>query len=125
MEKMKVEHEAHIAEMEAEHKARIAELKTKTPGMPPVECKARVVELKCCAVTIDTHLVEIQKLLNGATHTWMTMEEIDGLIEVYISLKKNQQKFDELTTTTKDLSTLEHMLKMKESTKLQIELQNL
>ena len=53
------------------------------------------------------------------------MEEVDGLIKVGTSLQKKQQKFDELTTTMKDLSVLEHMLKMKESTMLQTKLQNL
>ena len=53
------------------------------------------------------------------------MEEIDGLVKVCTSLQKNHEKFDELIASTKDLSTLEHMMKMKESTKLQTELQKL
>ena len=55
----------------------------------------------------------------------MIMEEIDGLVKVCTSLQKNHEKFDELIASTKDLSTLEHMMKMKESTKLQTELQKL
>lgn len=90
MERMKVEHKSRIAKMEVEHKARIAELETKEPGTPPVENEARAVELQACAPTIDSHLVEMKQLLNEEMHMWMTMEEIDALIEVRASLQKNQ-----------------------------------
>ena len=122
MEKMKVEHEARIAEMEVEHKAHITELEIKTPGAPPLERKSQVAELQGCATMIDNCLVETYKMLDEAVHTWTTMEEMDSLVEVHFSLQQNQQKFDELVATTKDLSMLEHMMKMKESTKLQTEL---
>ena len=93
--------------------------------MPPIEFEARVAQLKGCAMTIDTRLVEMQKFLNEAMHMWTTMEEVDGLIEFRALLQKNQQEFDELTTTMKDLTPLEHMFKMKERTKLQTELHKL
>ena len=122
IENMKAKHEAHIKEIEAEHKARIVDLETKAPGTPTEERKAWAANLKACVATIDTFPIETQKLLDEATQMWTTMEEIHDLIEVRISLQKNQQKFNELTVTMKDLSMLEHMLKMKESTKLQSEL---
>lgn len=122
---MKTKHEARMVEIEVEHKAHITELETKGLGTPPTECEARAVELNGCVTTIDTRLVETQNFLDEAMHTQMIMEEIDGLVEVRASLQKNQQKFDELIATTKDLSALEHIIKMKESTKLQVEMQKL
>lgn len=117
--------EETIEKMEVEHKARIAKLKARAPGTPLVEREAQVAYLKGCAATIETHSAETSKLLDEATETWTTMEEIDGLIKVCASLQKNQKELDELTVTMKDLILLEHMLKMKESTKLQTELQKL
>lgn len=77
---MEAENKAHITEIEVEHKACITELETRASGMPPVMCNARVAEMKGCATTIDTRLVETQKLLDEATHTWTTMDEVHGLI---------------------------------------------
>lgn len=75
---MKAKNEVHITEIELEHKVFIVDLETRAPRMPPIEHEARVAELKGCSVTIDSHLVEAQKLLDKAMHTWTTMEEIDG-----------------------------------------------
>ena len=83
---MKVEHKAHIVEIEVEHKACIVELETIVPGSPPVEHKDWATKLKGCAMTIDTHLVEMQKLLDETIQTWTNKEEIDGLIKVLTSL---------------------------------------
>ena len=68
--------------MDVEHKACIVELEARAPRTCPIERKAQVAKLKGCVTTIDTHLVETQKLLNEATHMWRTMEEIDCLIKV-------------------------------------------
>lgn len=125
IEKMKAEHEACIEEIEVECKDRIVDLDTKAPRMPPMEHEAQVVKLEGCGETIDSRLVEMQELLNEATHTWTTMEEIDGLVEVHTLLQKNQQKFDELIVTRKDFFALECMMEMKESTKLQTKMQKL
>ena len=81
--------EQTIEKIEAEYKARIVELKARALGMPPAEHEAQVAELKGCAMTIDTRLVETPNLLDEAMQTWMTMDEIDGLIKVHASLKKN------------------------------------
>lgn len=64
-------------------------------------------------------------MLDEATQTWTTMEDIDGLKEVHTTLQKNQQELDELTMTMKYLIPLQCMLKMRESNKLQIVLQKL
>ena len=74
---------------------------------------------------IEIHLAETHKLLDEATNTWKTMEDIDGLIEVREALQRNQKELDELTTTMKDLTPLQRMLQMGESKKLQTELQQL
>ena len=48
--------------------------------MPSLEHEARVAELKACATTIDSRLVETQKFLDEAMDTWEMMEEVDSLI---------------------------------------------
>ena len=73
--------EETIEKMDVEHKARIAELEARVPGMPPKEHKSWVAELQDYATTIETRLAETQKLLDEATETWTTMEDIAGLIE--------------------------------------------
>ena len=57
-------------------------------------------------MTIETRLVETQKLLDKATETWTTMEDIDGLNEVHEALQKNRNELDELTVTMKYLIPL-------------------
>ena len=61
-------------------------------------------------------------MLDEATETWPTMEDIDGLNEVCEPLQKNHNKLDELTVVMKDLIPLQCMLKMRESNKLQTKL---
>ena len=57
-------------------------------------------------------------MLNEASHTWTTMEDINGLVEVREALQKTQRELDALTGTMKDLLPIERMLKMGETTKL-------
>ena len=93
--------------------------------MPPKEHEARVAELQGYATKIMLRLAETQKLLDEATTTWTTMEDIDDLVEVRATLHKNQKELDEVTATKKDLVPLQHMLKMGESKRLQTKLQQL
>lgn len=58
-------------------------------------------------------------MLNDASQAWTNMEDIDGLIEVREALQKTQRELDALTDTMKDLLSIERMLKMGETTKLQ------
>ena len=82
--------------MDAEHKARIVELEAKELEMPLEEREARVIELQGYANTIVLHQAETQKLLDDATTTWTTMEDVDDLVEVRAVLQKNQKELDEV-----------------------------
>lgn len=53
------------------------------------------------------------------------MEDIDGLVEVRTTLQKMQCKVDALTDRMKDLLPIERMLKMGQTTKLQVKMQKL
>ena len=68
--------------MDAEHKPHNAKMEARTPRMPPEVREAQVEELKGCAEIVETRVTEAQQLLNEASHTWTTMEDIDGLVEV-------------------------------------------
>lgn len=74
--------EETIEKMDVEHKARIAKLQDKELGTPPTEHEARVFALQGYATMIALRLAEMRKLLNEATTTWTTMEDIDDLVEV-------------------------------------------
>ena len=110
--------EETIENMDAQHKARITELEARALGTPHEEHEARVLEMRNCATTIETRLVETHKLLDEATETWTTMDGIDGLNEVHGALHKNQIELNALTMIMKDLISLQRMLKMRESNKL-------
>lgn len=107
-----------IEKMDVEHKARIAELEAKETETPPKEHEARVTELQGYATMIVLRIAETKKLLDDATTTWTTMEDIDDLVEVRVALQKNKKELDEVTTTMKDLVLLQRMLKMGESKRL-------
>ena len=83
--------EETIEKMDVEHKACTAKLEEKEPGTPPEEREAKVVELQGYATTISLRLAETQKLLDDATTTWTTMDDIDDLVEVHITLQKSQK----------------------------------
>lgn len=74
---------------------------------------------------ITLRLAETQKLMDDATTTWITMEDIDYLVEVRATLQKNQKELDEVMATMKDLVPQQRMLKMGESKRLQTKLQQL
>ena len=103
--------------MDAKHKTHITKLESRVPRTPPEGCEAQAVELHGYATTIETCLAETHKLLDEATDTWTTIEDIDGLIEVGEALQKNQKELDELMATMKDLVSIQRMLKMGESKK--------
>ena len=111
--------------MNVENKACIIELEAKEPETPLEECEARVAELQGYATMIALGLAETQKLLDDATTTWTTMEDLDDLVEVCVALQKNKKELDEVRATMKDLAPLQCMLKMGESKRLQTELQQL
>ena len=77
-----------IEKMDAKHKARIAELEARTPRMSPTEREARMQELKGYADMVEVRIEEDQKLINDASKAWKTMEDIDGLVEVWDQLQK-------------------------------------
>ena len=111
--------------MDVEYKARIAELEAREPAMPPEQCKARIEELKATLATIVLHLEDAKKLLDDATSTWTTMEEIPDLMTVREEVQKTQQELEAVAAMIKDLPPLQQMLKMGENKKLQGELQKL
>ena len=111
--------------MDVEHKAHIADLEARTPRTPLEVREACVEELKGYTEIVETHIVEAQQLLNEASHTWIKMEDIDGLVKVREALQKTQRELDAITRTMTDLLPILRMLKMGETTKLQAELQKL
>ena len=117
--------EETIEKMDVEHKAHITELEARTPGMPPIVREARVQELRGYVEMVETCIAEAQQFLNEASHTWANMEDIDGLVEVTGVLQKTQRELDALTSMMKDFLPIERMLKMDEPTKLQEEMQKL
>lgn len=96
--------EGKIEKMDVEHKAHIVELEAKELRTPPEEHEARVAKLQGYATMIALHLAETQKLLDEATTTWTTMEDIDDLVEVCVALQKNQKELDEVMAKMKDLA---------------------
>ena len=67
-------------------------------------------------------LEDTQKLLKDTTSTWDAIEEIDDLVAVRKELQKNKQELDIVTATMKDLTPLQHMMKMGENKGLQVKL---
>lgn len=81
--------------------------------------------MKTALATITLRLEDAQKLLNDATATQTTMEEIPNLVTVYVQFQKTQQELEAVTVVMKDLPPLQRMLKMGENKKLQGKLQKL
>ena len=105
--------------MDEEYKDRIVELKSKGPATPSEQHEARIEELKVASTTITLCLEDAQKLLNDATSTWSTIEEILDLMTLCEEVQKTQQELQVVTTAMKDFPTLQQMIKMGENKKLQ------
>ena len=58
------------------------ELKARGPMTPPKQREARFEELKAALAMIVLHLDDAQKLLDDATSTWSSIEEILDLMTV-------------------------------------------
>ena len=114
-----------IEKMDVEHKAHINELEARTLGMPLIVREAWVQEPRRYAEMVETRIVEAQQLLNEQSHTWTNMEDINGLVEVRRALQNTQQEIDALIRMMKYFLPIEHMLKVGETTKLQVEIQKL
>ena len=110
--------EERVEKMEEEYKAHIMELEAKGPVMPSKQREARIEELKVTSATIVLCIDKIQKLLDEATSTWSTIEEISDLIIVCEEVHKTHQELEAVATTMKDLPTLERMKIMGENKRL-------
>ena len=59
-----------IEKMNVEHKAHITELEVRTPGTPPAVREAQVQDLRGYIEMVKDHIAEAQQLLNEASHAW-------------------------------------------------------
>ena len=107
-----------IEKMDMEHKAHIVELEAKAPETPLVECEERAQALQAFLATIAKHLEDAQKLLDETTNAWTTMNNIEDLVNVHEAIQKTQREMDTIVAGMKDLPAIQHMIKMGETKKL-------
>lgn len=69
--------------MDVEYKARIVELEAREPTTPLEKHEVRIKELKVASNMIALHLEGTQEILDDATLTWTTMEEILDLVTIH------------------------------------------
>lgn len=125
MEKLNVEHEDCIAKMEAGHKDHIVELEARRPRTPPEDREKRKESIQGFAGDIAQCIEEAQKLLEDASTSWQAMDKFDDLFVVRNEIKETQKQVGTIFVSMKALPTIEKMLKMGETQKLQEKLRKL
>ena len=110
---MRVEHEAHIAELQL----RI------TPESPPEVREQRRKDIQALATNISDLVSSAAKLLDESVEAWEKLQKNPEVEKLQYTIKQRQTELDVVKAEIKTLPPVQKMLKVKQSNEIQQEIE--
>ena len=111
--------------MDVEHQRRIVELEAFQPSTPPEESEARAVQLKAAAEQMEVQVTACQTLLEKTTAMWAQMEDIPAIVDTRREIQGAQEKLTRINEEIAGITSLQKLVRLKETRHLQEDIQAL